>query len=84
MQIIVQSLPLRPHSPADLESVAMTELQEKQEKMRKKNMNHPIIICYFSNPYSSIVILTVTRNRGLDVPKVQVNSLHLWLQLKMC
>ncbi len=47
--ILMQSLPLRPHSPADLESVAMTELQEKQEK-KKKNMNHPIIIFYSSNP----------------------------------
>lgn len=31
----VHYLPLRPHSPADLKSVAMTELQEKQKKRKK-------------------------------------------------
>lgn len=39
--IKTQYLPVRPHSPADFESVAMTELQEKQEK-EKKNMNHSL------------------------------------------
>lgn len=43
-------LPLRPHSPADLESLAMTELQEKKE-----NMHH---YYYYYNPYRYNVILT--------------------------
>lgn len=40
------SLPLRPHSPADLESVAMTELQEKREtnEFNKTLNRHNIII----------------------------------------
>lgn len=43
--IMTKALPLRPHSPADLESLAMTELQEKQEKT-----NHPIIIIISTIP----------------------------------
>ena len=54
-------LPLRPHSPADSESVAMTELQEK--KKRHKNMNHHIIISHkLSCCFSQSVWFSVTRD----------------------
>lgn len=48
-----QSLPLRLHSPADLKSLAMTELQEKRKRKRDMQSLSAILIkhiMFFSLP----------------------------------